>query len=153
MDWLRHFLSWRARANIRKAYHAIAEILFVYLQRKYSRETDEKTALALATAVTLKLLGSQPNNARLRQSLNADPGQVEAMLDRIKDETEVCWIVSLFRHRMSRVPGAVSPETAATDSRLKNLGILLPDDGSSLSSSHRELMQKVQEFEQWSKRV
>lgn len=153
MGLLDIIFGFRARKDIEKAYHALAEILFVYIQRQYAREVDDRTGLSLATALTIELVGAPPDNQTLAQSVHADSHLLQQVLDQIKNDAEVCWIVSLFRHLRNTVPGAVTPATAESDAKLQKQGILLPLENIQLPASHKEFMRKVGEFELWAKRV
>lgn len=152
MGLLGRIFGWHARANIEKAFHAIAEILFVYLQSQYSREMNANRTMELSTAVTIELLGLPPDNKKVLQSMSVDAHQVEKKLRQIKNDHEVCQIVSAFRHRRNKVASAVTPDTVARDAKLQKLGILLPADQIQIPSSHKELMRQVREFETWTKR-
>jgi len=153
MSWISWIFGWHARANIRKEFHAIAEVLFVHLQRLYSGEWAENGAMEVATAVTTALLGPPPGDEAALRSVSVDPQVVEANLERIGADSEICWMVSLFRLRRNRVAGEVTSATVAADERLRKLGILLPADAVQLPSSHRALMREVKKFELMAKRV
>lgn len=73
-------------------------------------------------------------------------------MSQIKNDPEVCRIVSAFRHMRDNVAGAVTPDMAVSDAKLQKLGILLPVDQIQLPLSHEDLMRQVQEFEIWTKR-
>ena len=135
-----------------KAFHAIAEVLFVYFQRQYAPDMDERMAMELATRVTFILLGPPPDDAKALLSLPVDADLVEIKLSQIKKDPEVCRMVSVFRHIRAEVAGAVLPDTAKLDAKLQKLGILLPVEQIRLPSSHRELMRQVREFESWTMR-
>ncbi|MDD4869162.1 MAG: hypothetical protein PHR77_01280 [Kiritimatiellae bacterium] len=153
MGLLGKIFGWHARANIEKAFHAIAQILFVHLQRQYSHETNETKAMELATAVTLELLGPPPDNVTSLLSLPVDTHQLEIKLNQIKNDPEVCRIISTFRHRRNNIAGAVTPDMVTSDAKLQKMGILLPVSQIQLPSSHEDLMRQVREFEIWTKRV
>jgi hypothetical protein len=152
MKSLGKLFGWRRRANIEKAFHAIAEVLFVHLQRQYAPDTDERNAMALAATVTFRLLGPAPDTTKAHPALPVDAHVVEMKLGQIKNEPEICRMVSAFRHRRNKVTGAVTPNLVRADAKLQELGILLPVDQIQVPASHADLMRQVREFELWVKR-
>lgn len=151
MNGIVKILGWHARVNIRKAFHTLAELLFVHLQRQYSAGRSECQAMELAMAVTMELLGPPPPGVSLKP-YPADPRAISEKLRCIREDAEVCWIVSVFRRRRNHVPGAATSATRAADDELRCLGILLPPEKILIPSTHHALMQETKKFEAWTRR-
>jgi len=94
--------------------------------------------MELAKAVTFVLLGPPTDQAPLLQSMPVDTRMVELKLGELKNQREVCQIVSAFRHMQAKVA-----RDDKVDAKLRELEILLPEDQ---IQSHRDLMRQVQEF-------
>lgn len=131
-----------------EAFHALAEVLFVHLQRQYEPDMNERNAMALATTITFILLGPPPADTKGLRSLSTDSHGIEMKLDQIKNDPDVCMLVSQFRHMRDKVTSTIPSDILAADTELTKLGIMLPAGLVLLPTSYSGLMRKVREFEE-----
>ena len=157
----------KSKAQIEDCVRIIKFSVFRYLINRYKAEYNEDTALGLGAAVTNALFGDDPGNQTGRDFLAANMSLVDAKLREIAADSKICSMVSLCVYTRFSAAGleamaihpilqrvvkaGVTPELGGWLAKMKDLGILLPDEkiGSDWPSSMDEFMRKAREFETW----
>ena len=140
------------RAQIENCTHIVGMAVAIYLHKKYAGKFGDAKAAALASAVTNELFGAPPGNEAGCIFLDSNRQLIEAALQDIKNEPQVCQIVSLIAHLRGNVAGntgAFSSELVMLAVRLHKLEILVPIDQVEMPSSQEALMRQAREFELW----
>ena len=140
------------RAQIENCRGVVSPTLAVFLVERYAKQHDFNEAIALAAAVTNELFGLPPTNEAGRTFLATHSRLIETALQDVKNEPEICHIVSIFTHMLFNVAGnsgTVSGEMVLSAVKLQELGILLPVEHIRMPTTPEDLMQQAREFEQW----
>ena len=156
MGLLARLFGKQVLAEVDNCVHIAGTAIYVRLVEKYGRKFDKceiNTVSALAAAVTNELFGAPPGNEKGRQFLVANRKWVDACLRELKEEPQICYIVSLLTHTRGNAAGnsgTVTPGMLLSWRKLRQEGILLPIEQIQLSHSPEDLERRVREFEVWS---
>jgi len=123
--------------------------LALRLYAKYRPLYGEEKAFELGAAVINALFGDQPTNERGREFIALNGEFVEAALRDLKNEPEICYMVSLATHTRANIAGGtgtLTGEMYGAIVKLTEYGILLPIEKVRMPSSLNELRQQTMEF-------
>lgn len=152
MGILGRLFGGRVRAQIENCRSGVNQTLGVFLFERYAKQHDDNEAIALAAAVTNELFGLPPGNEAGRIFLATHRPLVETALQDIKNEPQICYIVSVFTHTLGNVAGNTATFSGAmlqSAVKLRDLGILLPIEQIRMPTTPEDLMLQAREFEQW----
>ena len=147
------FLSKPLRAEVENCIRGAGMVIAVRLIGRYTPQYGEQKATSLPSALANELFGASPGNETGRQFLAGNKELVEIHLRALKAEAQICKIVSILAHTKFNIAGGtgtVTPEMVTWVAKLRDLGILLPEEQIALPSSADEMRQRVREFELWS---
>ncbi len=159
----------RAKTQIENCVKMFHIYTTVHLMKKYKDEYDGVTNLKIATAVANELFGFQPSNQSERDFLadKLNMSLVDSELRKIAADSKICRVVSVCAYVRSNaaaygamaihpklqwaVKTGLTPELLQWVVKMKELGILLPDEkiDSDWPSSMDDFRRKAMEFKNW----
>jgi hypothetical protein len=150
------FLSKLFKGHINKINEQIDTVSIIIMMAaakrlldKYRKKYSEEISSLLAAAVVNKLFNKEPSNDIGRNFLNDNKELVSRELSKIKDDNDICYIVSMVAHLKANIAGNSAQFTDSLliwISKLKELDIIIPIDKINMPNSIDELSEVARAF-------